>query len=85
MNHAFHAMPAVKDIDPEAFATTENLKPKLATSGDGKHLVLNYAIATNPKGPVRNPRQVTVNRWTLDMPKSYALKWHEETVKVDAP
>ena len=34
-------------------------------------------------GAVPNPSVVTVKRWTLSVPKSYAATWHEDTLQVD--
>jgi len=82
---AFHAFPAVQGIDPEGYYALDKLprlKPKLELGVDEGRLTLNY-IFPNVGGAVPNPNVVTVKRWTLDLPKSYAAKWREEILKVD--
>jgi hypothetical protein len=82
---AFHAFPAVQGIDPEGYYALDGLprlKPRLELGVDEGRLTLNY-IFPNVGGPLPNPNVVPVKRWTLDIPKSYAAKWHEEIVKVD--
>jgi hypothetical protein len=82
---AFHAFPAVTDIDPEGYYALDKLprlKPRLELGvGEGR-FTLNY-VFPNVGGAVPNPSIVTVKRWTMDIPKSYAARWHEQTLKVD--
>jgi len=83
---AFHSFPPVQGIDPLGYYALDGLprlKPRLELGVDEGRLTLNYIFFPNVGGPLPNPNVVTVKRWTLDIPKSYAAKWHEEIVKVD--
>jgi hypothetical protein len=82
---AFHAFPAVEGIDPEGYYALDKLprlKPRLDIGGGEGRLTLHY-VFPNVGGAVPNPSVVTVKRWTLDVPKSYAATWHEDTIQVD--
>jgi hypothetical protein len=83
---AFRAFPAVKDIDPEGYYTRNalpRLKPRVDRGIDEMRFVINYLLP-NVGGAVPHPKIVTVEQWTLDIPKSYVVTWHEHTLKVDA-
>jgi hypothetical protein len=82
---AFHAFPAVKDIDPEGYYALDKLprlRPRLELGADEGRFTLSY-VFPNVGGAVPNPSVVTVKQWTMEIPKTYAARWHEQTLKVD--
>ncbi|MDQ3366844.1 MAG: hypothetical protein M3680_15585 [Myxococcota bacterium] len=82
----FGALPPVSGYaTPDQFydyAKHAQLNPKVELAGDAGRLILHYLVPRQG-GPVPNPNLVTVKRWTLEIPKTYKLAWHEAETKLD--
>jgi hypothetical protein len=84
----FNAFPPEHEMSGGSYYTGSDfpkLEPKLDRGGTSEGKISFCYLLPDPLSgfPVEHPAPAKVRRWTLDVPKSYAAKWKQETFEID--